>query len=100
MASPGAMVNSGPRSEPTQLALALDHAESLAREDFRAGKKILARETLGMVERQRQLRRLAPWPAVHHGAGARHKSARPQIASGVDRAFEIGRTSCRERAEI
>ena len=37
MASPGAMVNSGLKSEPTQLALALDHAESLAREDFLAG---------------------------------------------------------------
>jgi chromosomal replication initiation ATPase DnaA len=48
MASPGAMVNSGLKSEPTQLALALDHAESLAREDFLAGPSNGA--ALGLIE--------------------------------------------------
>src|SRR6266481_4452673 len=49
MASPGTMVNSGLKSEPTQLALALDHAESLAREDFLAGPSNDA--ALGLIER-------------------------------------------------
>src|SRR5712675_1478901 len=54
MASAGAIVNSGmansgPKSEPTQLALALDHAESLAREDFLAGPSNDA--ALGLIER-------------------------------------------------
>src|SRR6478736_2044514 len=49
MASPGAMVNSGLKSEPTQLALALDHAESLAREDFLSGPSNDA--ALGLIER-------------------------------------------------
>src|SRR3954467_15513335 len=48
MAGPGAMVNSGLRGEPTQLALALDHAESLAREDFLAGPSNGA--ALGLIE--------------------------------------------------
>src|ERR1700760_4750708 len=37
MASQNAIANGGPHIEPRQLALALDHAESLAREDFLAG---------------------------------------------------------------
>src|ERR1043165_1109579 len=54
MASPGAMsnsgmANSGPHSEPRQLALALDHAESLAREDFLAGPSNDA--ALALIER-------------------------------------------------
>src|SRR5258707_13939220 len=49
MASPGAVVNSGPHTEPTQLALALDHAESLAREDFLAGPSNAA--ALSLIER-------------------------------------------------
>ena len=43
------MVNSGSHTEPTQLALALDHAESLAREDFLAGPSNDA--ALGLIER-------------------------------------------------
>ena len=48
MAGPGAI---GRRacSEPTQLALALDHAESLAREDFLAGPSNAA--ALALIER-------------------------------------------------
>src|SRR3954469_9463288 len=49
MVSPGAVANGGPRHEPTQLALALDHAESLAREDFLAGPSNHA--ALGLIER-------------------------------------------------
>src|SRR6478752_8402002 len=49
MPGPGANVNSGPHTEPTQLALALDHAESLAREDFLAGPSNDA--ALGLIER-------------------------------------------------
>src|SRR5438477_12878576 len=49
MASPGAMVNSGPHTEPTQLALALDHAENLAREDFLEGPSNAA--ALALIER-------------------------------------------------
>lgn len=45
MTAPGAM----PNSEPTQLALALDHAESLAREDFLAGPSNAA--ALSLIER-------------------------------------------------
>src|SRR4026209_1645355 len=40
---------SGPRRAPTQLALALDHAESLAREDFLAGPSNAA--ALSLIER-------------------------------------------------
>jgi len=49
MPGPGTIVNSGPINEPTQLALALDHAESLAREDFLAGPSNAA--ALGLIER-------------------------------------------------
>jgi chromosomal replication initiation ATPase DnaA len=60
MASPGALVNSGmansgPHSEPRQLALALDHAESLAREDFVAGPSNAAALTL--------IERWPDWPS-------------------------------------
>jgi chromosomal replication initiation ATPase DnaA len=44
MAGPSPSI--GPRSEPTQLALALDHGESLAREDFLAGPSNAAALTL------------------------------------------------------
>ena len=49
MPGPGTIVNSGPINEPTQLALALDHAESLAREDFLAGPSNAA--ALDLIER-------------------------------------------------
>src|ERR1700755_2304151 len=45
MPTPGAMLH----SEPTQLALALDHAESLAREDFLAGPSNAA--AMALIER-------------------------------------------------
>src|SRR5882757_10638352 len=45
MAGPGAMAG----REPTQLALALDHAESLAREDFLSGPSNAA--ALALIER-------------------------------------------------
>ena len=53
MAGPSPSI--GPRSEPTQLALALDHGESLAREDFLAGPSNAA--ALALVERW------PDWPA-------------------------------------
>src|SRR3954464_10541469 len=49
MVSPGAVANGGPRHGPTQLALALDHGESLAREDFLAGPSNHA--ALSLIER-------------------------------------------------
>ena len=49
MAGPGAISNVGPKDGPTQLALALDHAESLAREDFLAGPSNAA--ALSLIER-------------------------------------------------
>lgn len=49
MGGPGATSNVGPNSGPTQLALALDHAESLAREDFLAGPSNTA--ALSLIER-------------------------------------------------
>src|SRR6478735_977837 len=49
MPGPGTIVNSGSNNEPTQLALALDHAESLAREDFLAGPSNAA--ALNLIER-------------------------------------------------
>ena len=51
MVSPGAITNGGPYAEPTQLALALDHAESLAREDFLADS--LRDEERGIVGEDR-----------------------------------------------
>jgi chromosomal replication initiation ATPase DnaA len=49
MPGPDAIANSRRTAEPTQLALALDHAESLAREDFLAGPSNAA--ALGLIER-------------------------------------------------
>jgi chromosomal replication initiation ATPase DnaA len=49
MPSPGASQKIGPRDGPTQLAFALDHAESLAREDFLAGPSNAA--ALALIER-------------------------------------------------
>lgn len=49
MPSPSPSQDIGPNNAPTQLALALDHAESLAREDFLAGPSNAA--ALSLVER-------------------------------------------------
>jgi chromosomal replication initiation ATPase DnaA len=49
MASTGPSPHIGPENAPTQLALALDHAESLAREDFLAGPPNAA--ALALIER-------------------------------------------------
>ena len=49
MASANAMSNSGLHKEPMQLALALDHAESHAREDFLEGPSNAA--ALALIER-------------------------------------------------
>src|SRR5688572_21819800 len=49
MPSPGDSQKIGPRDGPTQLAFALDHAESLAREDFLAGPSNAA--ALSLIER-------------------------------------------------
>jgi chromosomal replication initiation ATPase DnaA len=49
MAGGGALQDPGPQNGPTQLALALDHAESLAREDFLPGPSNAA--ALSLVER-------------------------------------------------
>jgi chromosomal replication initiation ATPase DnaA len=48
MVAQGAIMTNGPQ-QPTQLALALDHAESLAREDFLAGPPNAA--ALALIER-------------------------------------------------
>ena len=81
MASPGAIVNSGPTNEPTQLALALDHAESFAREDFLAGPSNDA--ALGLIERW------PDWPSRTvllggpEGSGKSHLAAIWARASGA-----------------
>jgi chromosomal replication initiation ATPase DnaA len=49
MASPNAFANTGHHREPMQLALALDHAESHAREDFLEGPSNAA--ALALIER-------------------------------------------------
>jgi chromosomal replication initiation ATPase DnaA len=49
MAGPGAIASVAPARGPTQLALALDHAESHAREDFLAGPSNAA--ALELIER-------------------------------------------------
>jgi chromosomal replication initiation ATPase DnaA len=49
MPGPAAIVNNAPVNQPTQLALALDHAESLAREDFLSGPSNAA--ALALIER-------------------------------------------------
>src|SRR6478752_10015398 len=73
MSSPGAFASNGPKSEPRQLALALDHAESLAREDFLAGPSNAA--ALDLIERW------PDWPSRTvllrgpEGAGKSHLAA-------------------------
>ena len=49
MPGPSPTANGGSKGEPTQLALALDHAESLAREDFLAGPSNAV--ALALIER-------------------------------------------------
>jgi chromosomal replication initiation ATPase DnaA len=73
MASPGPSPSIGTVGEPTQLALALDHGESLAREDFLAGPSNTA--ALALVDRW------PDWPARTvllrgpEGAGKSHLAA-------------------------
>ena len=73
MAGPGAIAGLGPNSEPTQLALALDHGESLAREDFLSGPSNIA--ALALIERW------PDWPSRivllrgPEGAGKSHLAA-------------------------
>jgi chromosomal replication initiation ATPase DnaA len=79
MAGPGAMV--GGRNGPTQLALALDHAESLAREDFLAGPS--NNDALALIERW------PDWPSRTvllrgpEGSGKSHLAAIWARASGA-----------------
>ncbi len=81
MPSPGAIATDGPKSEPTQLALALDHAESLAREDFLAGPPNAA--ALALIERW------PDWPSRTillrgpEGCGKSHLAAIWARASGA-----------------
>lgn len=73
--------NRGLRAEPTQLALALDHAESFAREDFLAGPSNSA--ALELIERW------PDWPSRTvllcgpEGAGKSHLAAIWAHASGA-----------------
>jgi chromosomal replication initiation ATPase DnaA len=73
MRGPDAIASNRPVVEPTQLALALDHAESLAREDFLAGPSNTA--ALALIERW------PDWPARTvllrgpEGAGKSHLAA-------------------------
>ena len=79
MAGPGAMV--GGRNGPTQLALALDHAESLAREDFLGGPS--NNDALALIERW------PDWPSRTvllrgpEGSGKSHLAAIWARASGA-----------------
>jgi chromosomal replication initiation ATPase DnaA len=81
MSSPGAASSIGPKSEPMQLALALDHAESLAREDFLAGPSNAA--ALSLIERW------PDWPSRTmllrgpEGSGKSHLAAIWARASGA-----------------
>src|SRR6186713_1683984 len=81
MPSPGASVSNGLKSEPTQLALALDHAESLAREDFLSGPSNAA--ALALIERW------PDWPSRTvllrgpEGSGKSHLAAIWARASGA-----------------
>jgi chromosomal replication initiation ATPase DnaA len=81
MPSPGAIFSNGPKSEPRQLALALDHAESLAREDFLAGPSNAA--ALALIERW------PDWPSRTillrgpEGSGKSHLAAIWARASGA-----------------
>src|SRR3954462_7438115 len=73
MPSPSLVAIDGPKSEPTQLALALDHAESLAREDFLTGPSNAA--AMALIERW------PDWPSRTvllrgpEGAGKSHLAA-------------------------
>ncbi len=77
----GAIESNGHKGEPTQLALALDHAESLAREDFIAGPPNAA--ALALIERW------PDWPARTillrgpEGCGKSHLAAIWARASGA-----------------
>lgn len=79
MPGPGATI--GGRPEPTQLALALDHAESLAREDFLSGPSNAA--ALALIERW------PDWPSRTvllrgpEGSGKSHLAAIWAHASGA-----------------
>ena len=94
MPGPGAIVNSGPINEPTQLALALDHAESLAREDFLAGPSnaaalALDRALAGLAVAHRRCcaGRKAPAKAISRRSGPRESGARtlsPRALDGAD----------------
>lgn len=85
MSSPGATPSIGPKnapsSEPMQLALALDHAESHAREDFLAGPSNAA--ALSLIERW------PDWPSRTmllrgpEGSGKSHLAAIWARASGA-----------------
>jgi chromosomal replication initiation ATPase DnaA len=81
MPGPGTIVNGGPINEPTQLALALDHAESLAREDFLSGPSNAA--ALELIERW------PDWPSRTvllrgpEGSGKSHLAAIWARASGA-----------------
>ena len=96
-ASPGIAA----RSEPTQLALALDHGESLAREDFLAGPPNAA--ALALIERWPDwpsrivLLRGPPGSGKSHlaaiwarGSGARMLSPRALDGAGVPIALATG----------
>jgi len=81
MPSPGSVASNGTKSEPTQLALALDHAESLVREDFLAGPSNAA--ALALIERwpdwpQRTMLLVGP-----EGSGKSHLAAIWARASGA-----------------
>jgi len=83
MASPGTMASIGTKRGPTQLALALDHAESHAREDFLAGPSNAA--ALALIERW------PDWPdrimllAGPEGSGKSHLAAIWARAAGARR---------------
>jgi chromosomal replication initiation ATPase DnaA len=79
MAAPDAVTASAP--QPTQLALALDHAESFAREDFLAGPTNAA--ALALIERW------PDWPGRTvllrgpEGSGKSHRAAIRAAAAGA-----------------
>jgi chromosomal replication initiation ATPase DnaA len=81
MAGPDTTSEVGARNGPTQLALALDHAESLAREDFLAGPSNSA--ALALIERW------PDWPSRivllrgPEGSGKSHLAAIWARASGA-----------------
>ena len=92
-AGPGRHRDGGPDSEPTQLALALDHAESLAREDF----LVRAVQCRGA----RADRALAGLAVAHRAAartgGLRQKPSRGDLGAGVGRADAVAARARRRR---